>query len=84
MLLGGWVKKDEDWSSAVAQWVKNQTAATLIAAEVRIQSLPWCSGIKESGSAAAWHRLQIQSLAWELPYALGAAIKKKKKMRVMT
>ena len=40
---------------AVAQWVKNLTAAAWVAAE-------------------AW----VQSLTWELPYVVDAAIKKRK------
>ena len=33
------------------------------------------------GSSAAEAGAQMQSLAWELPYAVGVAIKKKKKKR---
>ena len=32
---------------AVAQWVKNLTAAAQIAAEVQVQSQGWCSGLKD-------------------------------------
>ena len=43
------------------------------------------SGLKGSGvaTAAAWvaAAAQIQSLAWEIPYAVDAAIKKKKKKK---
>ena len=41
--------------------------------EAKVQSLAWW--VKGSGIAAAVAR--IQSLAWELPYAMGAAIKMK-------
>ena len=48
-----------------------------VAVEVGVESLVWCSGLKDLalGTASAW----IQSLAWELPYAVDVAIKKKKK-----
>ena len=38
-------------------------------------------GVKGSGVAVAWVAAvaNIQSLAWELPHAMGAAIKRKKK-----
>ena len=51
----------------MVQGFKNPTAVVWVAAEV------WalCSA---QVAAAAW----IQSLAWKLPYALGASIKKKK------
>ena len=58
----------------VAQWVKNLMAAAQVAAEAQVQSPAWGSGCQGSGvaTAAAW----IQSLARELPYGTGAAIKK--------
>ena len=37
----------------MAQWVKNLTAVTQIAAEARVQSLNWCSELKGSGIATA-------------------------------
>ena len=57
----------------MAQWVKNPTAVTQVAAEVQVGFLVQRSGVKGSSvvGAAAW----IQSLAQELPYALGVAIK---------
>ena len=53
-----------------AQWVKNLTAVAWVTAEAWVQSPVLCSGLKDSALLA-----QIQSLAWELPYALGTAIK---------
>ena len=66
----------------MAQWVKNLTEAAQVAVEDWVQSPAGCSGLRIScchscGVAAAV--AQIQSLAQELPYASGAAIKKKKK-----
>ena len=31
----------------MAQWVKHLTAAPWVAAEVRVQYLVWCSGLKD-------------------------------------
>ena len=62
----------------MAQWVKTLTAAARVCAEV--SSIPGLAQyVKGSGvatavaqiTAAAW----IQSLAWELPYTAGVAIK---------
>ena len=72
---------------AVAQWVKNPTAATRVTAEVKVQFLTRYSALKDSAllqlqhrsAAAAW----IQSLAWELPYAAGVAIKRERKKERM-
>ena len=47
------------------QWFKKQTAVAWLAAEVQVQSLAQCSGLKD--------------LRWERPYATGAAIKNKTK-----
>ena len=55
----------------VAQWIKNLTAVAQVTAEAQVQSPAWHSEFKDP--AAAW----IQSLAWELPYAMGGAEKKK-------
>ena len=55
----------------VAQWVKNPTAVTLIAAEAQVAS-----------EALALPQLQhIQFLAWEFPYVAVHPFKKKKKER---
>ena len=61
----------------MAQEVKNLTAVAQVAEEAQVRSLGWHSGLKGSGvaAAAAW----IQSLAQELPYAVGAAVKLKRK-----
>ena len=66
----------------MVRWVKNPTSAALVPAEVWVQSPTQHSGLKGSSIAAAPAQVtgvaQIQSLAWEFPYALGATIKKKK------
>ena len=55
---------------------KNLTAAALVATEIRVLSPGLSPRVKGPGiaTAAAW----IQSLSWELPYAMGVAIKNKK------
>ena len=60
---------------AVAQSVKKLTAAARVSSEALVRCPAWCS----VAAAVA----QIQSLAWELPCAMGAAVKlfKKKKQR---
>ena len=57
---------------AVVQWVKNPTAVAQITAKVWVWSL----------AAAEWVAAvaQIQSLAWEFPYATGVAIEFFKKL----
>ena len=67
-------KCTENGVPAVVQWVKNLTA------EAQVGSPAWCSGLKDLAllqlqqvSASA----QIQSLAWELPYAKGGGHGKK-------
>ena len=59
------------------QQVKNLTAVTRVAEEVQVPSPAWSTVLKGSGIATAL--AQIQSLAQKIPYAMGAAIKKKKK-----
>ena len=59
----------------MAQRVKNLTVVAQVAAEVRVLIsglVPW---VKGSGIAPA--AALIQSLAWELPYAIGVAITEK-------
>ena len=54
---------------------------------VRDPTLPWSRSQTWLGSGLLWLRLwhrqatvaQIQTLAWECPYAMGAALKRKKK-----
>ena len=59
----------------MVRWVKNLTAV----AQVAVGSIPSpAQWVKRSGVAATV--AQTQSLAMELPYALGVAIKKKKKV----
>ena len=67
---------------AVAQWLKNQTAMALIIAEVWVQSLARLNGLKNPTLPQVWYMqvtamAQIQSLAWELLYVAGVAIKLK-------
>ena len=61
----------------MAQWVKNPTAAALVAEEVQVWPLGRCSGLKDTAAA------QILPLAQELPYANDVTIKKKKKKRTL-
>ena len=56
----------------MAQWVENPTLMAWVAAQVWVQSPVWC------------YVAQIQSLAWELPYAMGVVIRKKKKIKAQT
>ena len=64
---------------AALQWVKNPTAAAWVTAQMQVQSPAQQSGLKDLAQvkAVAW----IQSLTWELPYAVSVAIKKKKKKK---
>ena len=69
----------------MVQWVKNLTAAAWVTEEVQILSLVWCSGLKDPAFPHLWCRWQLQlrfgPLVQELPYAMRAAIKKKKKSK---
>ena len=60
-------------SPAMAQWVKNLTPAAPVTVEAWVCSLALFSGL--SIATGAW----MQSLTTERPYAVGSAIKKKKK-----
>ena len=68
---------------AVAQWTKNPSAAALVLLETWVQSLaqrselriPCCHNCGITATAG------IQTLAWELPYAAGAALNKQKRKR---
>ena len=53
----------------MAQWIKNLTAAALVALEARVQSSIGQSDLHSS------RQCQIQSLAQEIPHAVGVAIK---------
>ena len=64
----------------MVQWIKNLTAVAWVTSKARVLSLACYIWLKESSIAAAW----IQSLAWELPYAMGAAIEKRRKRNVDT
>ena len=59
----------------MVQWVKNLTAVAWVAVEVQVRSHPCAVGY---GSGVAAAVAQIQSLAWELPYAMGVAKKRRK------
>ena len=59
----------------MVQWVKNPTVAALVAAEAWVQTPGRPSWLKYDIAAAV---ARIRSLAQELSYAVGAAIKKKK------
>ena len=69
--------------SAMAQLVKELTAVALVAVEVQVQTLARCSWLKDLALLQLQHQVtaeaRIQSLAWELPCAIGAVIKIKKK-----
>ena len=62
------------------QWVKNLTAAARVAGRAQVQSPAQDSGLKDLVLLQLWLVADvawIQYLAGELPYAMGAAIKKK-------
>jgi len=62
----------------MVQGVKNLTAVTQVMGSIP-SLLQWVKG-SGIGAAVSWvtAAAQIQSLAWEIPYAAGAAIKKKR------
>ena len=66
---------------AVAQWVKNPTAAAWVVLEAQgLIPSPgkWVKGASTATTKAQVTAVaQIQSLAQELPYAMGVAIQKK-------
>lgn len=64
------------------QWTKNLTAVAWATVEVWIQSLAWHMGLRAFRVATAV--TQIQSPAWELLYASGAAIKNQNEMKQKT
>ena len=59
----------------MAQWVKNTAVVAWVAAEVGVRSLSRGSVVATDAAQVA-AVTQIQSLAWELPYVVGVAIKK--------
>ena len=63
----------------MAPRVMNLTAAARVASEASVRSPIQCSGLKVATWVVAV--AQIQSLAQELPYALGAVIKKGERER---
>ena len=64
----------------MAKWVKNLTGSTWITAEVQVRSLARCDSLKDPVLLQLWCRLQLK-LGFipdlEMPYAVGATIKKK-------
>ena len=65
---------------AVVLWVKNPTAAPWVIVGVWVQSLPW-QWVKGSVLMQVEAVVQIQLLAWELPYTVGVAIKLNNQIR---
>ena len=61
---------------AVVHCLKNLTAAAWVASEARVQSTALCSGLKDPALPQLW----LESLAWELPCAMGTAIKKRQEI----
>ena len=63
----------------MVQGVKNLTAVTQVMGSIP-SLVQWVKG-SGIGAAVSWvtAAAQIQSLAWEIPYAAGAAIKKKER-----
>ena len=63
----------------MVQWVKNQTAAAWVSAEVQVQSLTWDSELKDPVLPQLWQRsqLQLRFNPWpgDPPYAIDAATK---------
>ena len=70
-----WLK----WVPAVVQWVKNPATAAQVTAEVQVQSPAQHSGFKDPALLKLW--LGFNPWPRELAYAMGAAIKKKKKKK---
>ena len=65
------LKRDDFGVHTVVQWVKNLSGVAWVAAEAQVwipSLVQWVKG------SSVW----IQSLAWELPYVIDVAIKKKK------
>ena len=44
----------------MAQSFKNLAAARSVTAEAEVQSLAWCSGLKDLALPQPWHRLQLR------------------------
>ena len=66
----------------MAQWVKNPSAAAQPTAEVWVPTSAWCSGLEIQCccSSGVGRSCGLDSFTgWELPYVVGAAMKKKKK-----
>ena len=68
---------------AVACWVKNLPAVAPVTVEAQVSSLARLSGLKDPALPRLWCRSQLwlgfNPWAQELPYAVGAAIKKNTK-----
>ena len=62
----------------MAHWVKNFTAVAQVATEVQVQSLAWCSGLKELALLQLWCNLQLWLGFDPWPHTAGVAKKEKK------
>ena len=70
------VREDASWILGLAQWVKEQV---MLQAAAYITDAAWiwcCCGCGVASAAAL-----IQPLAQELPYATGASVKRKNKIK---
>lgn len=69
----------------MVQWVKNQAAVAWVIEVAWVQSPDRSRGLKDLAVATAMKQVagedQIQSLAWEPPYAMEAAITIKNKIK---
>ena len=76
------IKNRNSWHSHSGAGVKNLTAAAWVAEEAQVQSPTLYGGLKGSVIVVTVVQVAaaapIQSLAWELPYATGAAMKTNK------
>ena len=43
----------------MAQWVRNLTAEAQVTVELWVQSLAWCSGLKDPALPRLWYRSQL-------------------------
>ena len=67
----------------MAQWIKNLTAVAQVTEEAQVQSLAWCSRLKDLALSQLLRRFKLKlrftPLPKELPHVIGVVIKKKKK-----